>query len=155
MANYVTSLPMTDNNGNLTIDAVKKVFEALDAHKVAYTYTTAVGFWQDPADRVIYEDRVYWVRLTTSNILPVHRALAEFGKDADQQAVLLVEDTPENYQYFSKNDLALPTVRNGRLVGSNVDYIASLLDEYTGVTALDSGEVFSLRYAALEKGLDY
>ena len=134
MATVISALPLVDNDGNSTQEARQSV---LDNFPNAFT-EEALGLWYD--DSRLYEEPVLFVVLQGDRE-KIRSALCQFGREARQLAVLMVEDkcTGAHVQDTAR----------GR------DGASRLAAKFGGATLFKSGLAVAYTYAAVEAGKDY
>src|SRR5687767_4587740 len=133
----ITSLPITNHEGESAVEAIYRVAATLRAAGVTYNLIPGcTGFWYE--GDTLFRDETVLVEMD-GNEAAIRRALARFGEDAEQYEVLLVE-------------------RVGAFVqasGLGEDNAADFAKRLGGATLMPNGMAVSFKYAALVHGRDY
>jgi hypothetical protein len=135
--NAITSFPITNHEGESTVEAIYRAIATLRAAGVTYNLLPGcTGFWYD--GDTLYRDETVLVEMD-GNEAAIKRALGRFGEDAKQYEVLLVE-------------------RVGTFVqasGTGEECAADFAKRFGGATLMANGVAVSFKYAALVHGRDY
>lgn len=141
MKTIITSLPVRDNDGETTYVARATFFALLRSAGVTFeVLPRCYGFWYDD-DGTLYQDETVLVEMCGRDNA-IRTALAVFGRDARQEAVLCVEKLDAEEHIVGRT-------LNGK-AGA-----AALAKRYGGATLLPNGTAVSFRYAALNAGVEY
>lgn len=135
----LTSLPVKDNNRQSVERHIEHLFARLRLDGVRFSVTEgAYGLWYDEG-QCHADETVFAILMGEESA--IHDALAEYGENARQLAVL-----------------AVPVRGNGRHVlarGQGRQAAEALARQHGGATLLPDGTAVSFDYTALVQGIDY